>query len=380
MTPATRLLEAARASTRNASPRENLTERERELLDAVEALSDARALYPAAHAIGDRVSVPARPDEDILPELRLPFSGDVTAVTFHEAGVRYEVHHPRAGYVDVDSAFVHPAPESPPVRPSIESLFPDVLNAYHCDGQRLPGGGWSVVHRATGKTGTLPQSAIILGPEAVGTWLSEFSDPAPVELGCLTGGQVGAYAGMGLAELRMHEWSVDVGAEQNRCPACRAETKAGHRAGCLLHEAINARLAAIGYSCEPDGTLTITDPPLSHEATAIDRFIAEELPGRRAEFVGTLPDVAREVYAAATGVAEGSPASSIADVQKTTFDPAVHGNTFGCLRLGGHIFDRCQRAADHEGPCVPASKPCPDCGTPPSRPHQPGCPTAAKQW
>lgn len=46
------------------------------------------------------------------------------------------------------------------------------------------------------------------------------------------------YADMGLAELRMREWSVDVGEEQNRCPSCNAQTKAGHKAGCRLNQAI----------------------------------------------------------------------------------------------------------------------------------------------
>lgn len=121
MTPGTRLLNALYAWV-NAPDRFARDGLEQEVIDAYDAVpADARALYPAAHAMGERVSVAARPDEDVLPELRLPFMGDVTAVTFHEAGVRYEVRHPRAGYVDVDSAFVHPAPTSPIGVPVIES-------------------------------------------------------------------------------------------------------------------------------------------------------------------------------------------------------------------------------------------------------------------
>lgn len=120
MTPGTRLLNAARASTRNPSPREALTERERELLDAVEALSDTRALYPAAHAIGDRVSVrdwlnlrtPDGPSE-------LDFTGEVVGVQFIDGKVFYVVDAGAglfaSGRQVVDSAFVHPAPRTLPL-------------------------------------------------------------------------------------------------------------------------------------------------------------------------------------------------------------------------------------------------------------------------
>lgn len=112
MTPGTRLLEALTAwiDAPDRFARDGL---EADVIDAFGAVSTARALYPAAHAIGDRVSVSARPDEDILRELRLPFEGEVTAITFHESGVRYEVRRSQAGFVDVEAEFVHAVAGTP---------------------------------------------------------------------------------------------------------------------------------------------------------------------------------------------------------------------------------------------------------------------------
>lgn len=127
MTPGTRLLNAARASTRNPSPREVLTERERELLDAVEALSDARALYPAAHAIGDRVSV-KYPDGlgrqgvvvSVLSFLDGPDQHPATAYGVWLDG------ESRMNAQTYDSAFVHPAPRTLPLyRAPVVSGGPD---------------------------------------------------------------------------------------------------------------------------------------------------------------------------------------------------------------------------------------------------------------
>jgi hypothetical protein len=174
MTPGTRLLEACRELVRLDGGGSTLGD----VLGATYALKGVRALYSAAHAIGERVSVVYPPGE-----VGIDFVGVVIAVEFSESKVYYRVRPDDVaeGWLPVDSAFVHPAPEP----------------------------------------------------------------------GCIVGARIGAYAGMALAELRMHEWSVDVGVEQNRCPACRAETKAGHRAGCLLHEAINARLAEVGAAPDP---------------------------------------------------------------------------------------------------------------------------------
>ena len=125
MTPGTRLLNAARASTRNPSPRENLTERE--LLAAVEALSDARALYPAAHAIGDRVSV-KYPDGlgrqgvvvSVLSFLDGPDQHPATAYGVWLDG------ESRMNAQTYDSAFVHPAPRTLPLyRAPVVSGGPD---------------------------------------------------------------------------------------------------------------------------------------------------------------------------------------------------------------------------------------------------------------
>lgn len=106
MTPGTRLLEAVRASTRNPSPRENLTGRERELLDATEALSDARALYPAAHALGDRVAV-VYPAGEVGPN----FAGKVLSLHFFSDRTIAQVKRDDGQVISVDSAFVHPAPD-----------------------------------------------------------------------------------------------------------------------------------------------------------------------------------------------------------------------------------------------------------------------------
>lgn len=271
MTPATRLLEAARASTRNASPRENLTERERELLDAVEALSDARALYPAAHAIGKRVSVVYPPGE-VGPN----FTGKVLSLHVFSDRTIAHVKSDGGPVIAVDSAFVHPAPEP----------------------------------------------------------------------GCIVGARIGADAGIAAGR-----------------PVLRDD---GEAVGVVVPTATTGAFLINTASSEAQQAAMDAVTSVSPSWFPMDgRRVTEGSPGQ---------------ITSANIREEWVDRDSIADVQKTTFDPAVHGNTFGCLRLGGHIFDRCQRAADHEGPCVPASKPCPDCGTPPSRPHQPGCPTAAKQW
>lgn len=336
MTPGTRLLEAARAwrdliayHLKRSTPGFCILGEDRALFGAVEALSNARALYPTPHALGDRVSVVYPPEKH--PEYE-DFTGTVTGVEFHTDGIDYRVTGDGdPDYTVVDSAFVHPAPQEP---------------------------------------------------------------------GCITGARIGAEAGAASPSWFPMDGRRVTEGSPGEAPYKPVTDKA--RRESIARAVIRSKPGPEGGDCDIDyraaalvlfnllDDIDTLDDACREDDAAFRRLAMVK--ARRREDVGasfdgyTVAFIGERAYAegekrtSEPSCAEGSPTSSIADVPKTTFDPAVHGNTFGCLRLGGHIFDRCQRAADHEGPCVPASKPCPDCGTPPSRPHQPGCPTAAKQW
>lgn len=108
MTPGTRLLEALTAwiDAPDRFARDGL---EADVIDAFGAVSTARALYPAAHAIGDRVSV-------VYPDERKPgyedFTGTVVGVEFTDTGVDYRVlGDGDPDYTVVEAGFVHPEPE-----------------------------------------------------------------------------------------------------------------------------------------------------------------------------------------------------------------------------------------------------------------------------
>lgn len=107
MTPGTRLLEALTAwiDAPDRFARDGL---EADVIDAFGAVSTARALYPAAHAIGDRVSV-------VYPDERKPdyedFTGTVVGVEFTDTGVDYRVRGDGdPDYTVVEAAFVQSAP------------------------------------------------------------------------------------------------------------------------------------------------------------------------------------------------------------------------------------------------------------------------------
>jgi hypothetical protein len=336
MTPGTRLLEACRELVRLDGGGSTLGD----VLGATYALKGVRALYSAAHAIGERVSVVYPPGE-----VGIDFVGVVIAVEFSESKVYYRVRPDDVaeGWLPVDSAFVHPAPEP----------------------------------------------------------------------GCIVGARIGAYAGMALAELRMHEWSVDVGVEQNRCPACRAETKAGHRAGCLLHEAINARLAEVGAAPDPpprtlplyrapgvsggpDWTVedvVVGEPSSEADAVAfvpLDRRMTWtnpptvpviESPHTTGAFlINTASPVVQQ--AAMEAIASASP--SWFPMDGRTAHPRVAAQMHDMAVATGRVpaaepptlpFDPRAHIANHD-----ILRPCPDCGTTPSQPHQSGCPTGSRSW
>ena len=109
MTPGTRLLEALTAwiDAPDRFARDGL---EADVIDAFGAVSTARALYPAAHAIGDRVSV-------VYPDERKPdyedFTGTVVGVEFTDTGVDYRVlGDGDPDYTVVEAGFVQSAPKT----------------------------------------------------------------------------------------------------------------------------------------------------------------------------------------------------------------------------------------------------------------------------
>lgn len=105
MTPATRLLEAVRSLISEASMCGRDTP-ERAVRDA---LVGVRALYPSAHALGDRVSV-------VYPDERPGFTGVVVGVEFHTDGVDYRVKGDAdPDYTVVEAGFVRAAPRTLPL-------------------------------------------------------------------------------------------------------------------------------------------------------------------------------------------------------------------------------------------------------------------------
>lgn len=113
MTPGTRLLEACRELVRLDGGGSTLGD----VLGATYALKGVRALYSAAHAIGERVSVVYPPEmrEKFATQHCKDFTGVITGVEFHTDGVDYRVTgEGDPDYTVVEAAFVHPAPEHSP--------------------------------------------------------------------------------------------------------------------------------------------------------------------------------------------------------------------------------------------------------------------------
>ena len=112
-TSGTYLLEACRELVRLDGGGSTLGD----VLGATYALKGVRALYPAAHAIGDRVSVVYPPEmrEAFAAQHCKDFTGIVTGVEFHPDGVDYRVTGDGdPDYTVVEAAFVHPAPPTDP--------------------------------------------------------------------------------------------------------------------------------------------------------------------------------------------------------------------------------------------------------------------------
>lgn len=106
MTPGTRLLEAAREWARWVYPY-GQSAWVKDLVTAVAGMNDVRALYPSAHAIGDRVHVRYPPEKHPAYE---DFTGVVVGVEFHTDGVDYRVRGDAdPDYTVVDAMFVHGA-------------------------------------------------------------------------------------------------------------------------------------------------------------------------------------------------------------------------------------------------------------------------------
>lgn len=129
MTPGTRLLEALTAwiDAPDRFARDGL---EADVIDAFGAVSTARALYPAAHAIGDRVSV-------VYPDERKPgyedFTGTVVGVEFTDTGVDYRVlGDGDPDYTVVEAGFVRAVPAVDARLVADPSTVHDIAHAFVC--------------------------------------------------------------------------------------------------------------------------------------------------------------------------------------------------------------------------------------------------------